>query len=101
MSEQKIVPPSRDPKWQIQISFKEKGRAKFDKEVFTFEIKEGCMIMINHDRYDENGVPHVTCRVYPMSEIRKCKIIEIQRKETPKPSPIISPRTMEPVKSVN
>lgn len=101
MAQPEMVPPQREPKWQVQISFMDKGAASLDEEVFAFEVKEECVILIKHDRWDNKGLPHIQLRIFPIGGIRKATVTELNRPEPPTPSPIISPRDGKPVKLAN
>ena len=95
-----MVPPQKEPKWQVQISFMDKGAASIDEKVFAFEVKEECVILIKHDRWDIKGIPHIQLRIFPLNGIRKATVTELERQAPPSPSPIISPHTQQPVKQV-
>jgi len=97
----KPLPPNKEPRWRVQMSFKDKGMASLDEKVFAFEVKEQCVVLIKHDRWDKDGVPHIQLKIFPVAEIRKTTVLELDRPIPPSPSPIISPRDGKPVKIVN
>jgi len=91
--------PSREAKFGVSIVFVDPKKATLKKNYHAVEIKDQYILLINHDRWDEKGVPHFNWKAVPVKEIREINVSELQRPKIEAPSPIIMPSPL--VKPVN
>lgn len=79
----------RDPKFEVVISFLDKNTATIKKQCHQSDQQGECLRLIFCERWDKEGTPHLRYILFPLRDIRRVDIIELDRPVIVKPTGII------------